>query len=224
VLVQRRVRAWWLLVPLAAAAWALVHASGIHATVAGVLLGFAVPVRRRSAGPGPGLAEHFEHRFRPISAGFAVPVFAFFAAGVSVVDGAGIPATLADPVTQGVVAGLVVGKPIGVLAATWLTQRLTRARLAEGISWWDVLGLAHRDRLHGLVADRRARVRHGHRGGGRRQDRRVARLVVRDRAGRRGATDPQRPLPAPVRRSANCGGATAGHATRSGAVFCPWAR
>jgi Na+:H+ antiporter, NhaA family len=142
VLVQRRVRAWWLLLPLAAAAWALVHASGIHATVAGVLLGFAVPVRRRSAGPGPGLAEHFEHRFRPISAGFAVPVFAFFAAGVSVVDGAGIPATLADPVTQGVVAGLVVGKPIGVLAATWLTQRLSRARLAEGLSWWDVLGLA----------------------------------------------------------------------------------
>ena len=142
VLVQRRVRAWWLLLPLAAAAWALVHASGIHATVAAVRLGFAVPVRRRSAGPGPGLAEHFEHRFRPISAGFAVPVFAFFAAGVSVVDGAGIPATLADPVTQAVVAGLVVGKPIGVLAATWLTQRLTRARLAEGISWWDVLGLA----------------------------------------------------------------------------------
>jgi Na+:H+ antiporter, NhaA family len=131
VLVQRRVRAWWLLLPLAAAAWALVHASGIHATVAGVLLGFAVPVRRRSAGPGPGLAEHFEHRFRPISAGLAVSVFAFFAAGVSVVDGAGIPATLADPVTQGVVAGLVVGK-IGVLAATRLTQRLTRAGWPKG--------------------------------------------------------------------------------------------
>jgi NhaA family Na+:H+ antiporter len=141
-LVQRRVRAWWLLLPLAVTAWALMHASGIHATVAGVLLGFAVPVRRRAAGPGPGLAEHFEHRFRPISAGFAVPVFAFFAAGVSVVDGAGITAALADPVTQGVVVGLVVGKPVGVLAATWLVQRLTRAQLAEGLSWWDVLGLA----------------------------------------------------------------------------------
>ena len=81
LLVQRRVRSWWLLLPLAAATWALVHASGVHATVAGVLLGFAVPVRRRAPGPGPGLAEHFEHRFRPISAGVAVPVFAFFAAG-----------------------------------------------------------------------------------------------------------------------------------------------
>ncbi|WP_203786415.1 Na+/H+ antiporter NhaA, partial [Paractinoplanes rishiriensis] len=43
VLVQRRVRSWWLLLPLAAATWALVHASGVHATVAGVLLGFMVP-------------------------------------------------------------------------------------------------------------------------------------------------------------------------------------
>ncbi|MEO5654157.1 MAG: Na+/H+ antiporter NhaA, partial [Marmoricola sp.] len=65
LLVQRRVRSWYLLLPLAFAAWALVHESGVHATVAGVLLGFAVPVLRSHAagGPdaGPGLAEHFEH-------------------------------------------------------------------------------------------------------------------------------------------------------------------
>ena len=82
VLVHRRVRSWWLLLPLAAATWVLMHLSGVHATVAGVLLGFTVPVIRRAEGPGPGLAEHFEHRFRPLSAGVAVPVFAFFAAGV----------------------------------------------------------------------------------------------------------------------------------------------
>jgi NhaA family Na+:H+ antiporter len=139
VLVQRRVRSWWLLLPLAAVAWALVHASGVHATVAGVLLGFTVPVIRRAEGPGPGLAEHFEHRFRPLSAGFAVPVFAFFAAGVSVVDAGG---SVLDGVTVGIVVGLVVGKAIGVLGSTWLVQRFTRAQLAEGLSWWDVFGLA----------------------------------------------------------------------------------
>ena len=73
--VQRRIRSWWLLVPLAVATWVLMHESGVHATVAGVLLGFAVPVRRSHAagGPeaGPGLAEHFEHRIRPLSAGVA---------------------------------------------------------------------------------------------------------------------------------------------------------
>jgi NhaA family Na+:H+ antiporter len=139
LLVQRRVRSWWLLLPLAAVAWALVHASGVHATVAGVLLGFTVPVIRRAEGPGPGLAEHFEHRFRPLSAGFAVPVFAFFAAGVSVVDAGG---SVLDGVTVGIVVGLVVGKAIGVLGSTWLVQRFTRAQLAEGLSWWDVFGLA----------------------------------------------------------------------------------
>ena len=139
VLVQRRVRTGWLLLPLAAATWALVHASGVHATVAGVLLGLAVPVVRRSAGEGPGLAEHLEHRFRPLSAGVAVPLFAFLAAGVAVGDG-GIDLT--DPVTAGALLGLVVGKPVGVLGATWLVARFTRAELAEELGWGDVLGLA----------------------------------------------------------------------------------
>ncbi len=48
---------------LAAATWALVHAGGTRAAVAGILLAFSVPVNRRAEGPGPGLAEHFEHRF-----------------------------------------------------------------------------------------------------------------------------------------------------------------
>ena len=77
--VQRGFGRWWLLVPLAVATWALVHASGVHATVAGVLLGFTVPVLGRHAS-----AEDFEHILRPLSAGIAVPVFAFFAAGVTV--------------------------------------------------------------------------------------------------------------------------------------------
>jgi NhaA family Na+:H+ antiporter len=142
MLVQRRVRSWWLLLPLAAATWVLVHASGVHATVAGVLLGFMVPVLRRLPGDGHGLAEHFEHRWRPLSAGFAVPVFAFFAAGVSVAGAGGLGETLRDPVTIGIVLGLVVGKCVGVLGSTWLVQRFTRASLGDGVSWWDVLGLA----------------------------------------------------------------------------------
>jgi NhaA family Na+:H+ antiporter len=141
-LVRRRVRAWWLLLPPALATWVLVHESGVHATVAGVLLAFTVPVLRRTPGAGPGLAEHFEHRWRPLSAGFAVPVFAFFAAGVSIAGTGGLGASLRDPVTIGVVAGLVLGKVVGITGATWLVQRFTRAELADGLSWWDVIGLA----------------------------------------------------------------------------------
>ena len=142
LLVQRRVRSWWLLLPLAVATWGLVHASGVHATVAGVALGFAVPVVRRAAGDGPGLAEHFEHRFRPLSSGFAVPVFALLSAGVVVGGFGGLRDAVANPVAVGVVVGLVLGKPIGVIGATWLVARFTRAELAPDLRWSDVTGLA----------------------------------------------------------------------------------
>ncbi|MEV0157278.1 Na+/H+ antiporter NhaA [Micromonospora sp. NPDC050686] len=140
LLVQRRKTWWWALVPLAVLAWALVHVSGVHATVAGVLLGFTVPVLGGKGG-GPGLAEHLEHRLRPVSAGFAVPVFAFFAAGVSLRD-ADLGAVLTDPVVIGIVAGLVLGKAIGILGSTWLLARFTRAELDENIRWADLLGVA----------------------------------------------------------------------------------
>ena len=146
LLVQRRVRSWWLLLPLAAATWVLVHESGVHATVAGVLLGFTVPVLRSQAagGPeaGPGLAEHFEHRIRPLSAGVAVPVFAFFAAGVTIGGVHGLTQSLGDRVALGIIAGLVVGKMIGILGSTYLMARFTRARLDSDLRWVDVLGLS----------------------------------------------------------------------------------
>jgi NhaA family Na+:H+ antiporter len=144
LLVQKRIRSWWLLIPLALIAWALMHASGIHATVAGVLLGFTVPViRSRAAGgpeAGPGMAEHFEHLWRPVSAGFAVPVFAFFSAGVTVGGLSGLVTSLQDRVALGIVVALVVGKATGIFGATALVSRFTRARLDESLSWWDVLG------------------------------------------------------------------------------------
>ena len=146
LLVQRRVRVWWLLLPLAALTWGLVHASGVHATVAGVLLAFTVPVIRSEAAggrdAGPGLAEHFEHRIRPFSAGFAVPVFAFFAAGVSVGGLSGLSASLRDSVTLGIIVGLVAGKTLGVFGSTYLVARFTRATLDDDLRWVDVLGVA----------------------------------------------------------------------------------
>ncbi|HEU5038406.1 MAG TPA: Na+/H+ antiporter NhaA [Nocardioides sp.] len=141
-LVQRRIHAWWLLVPLALVAWALVHESGVHATVAGVLLGFAVPVRRRDGADGPGLAEHLEHLVRPVSAGLAVPVFAFFAAGVHLGGWQGIVDALTDPVALGVICGLVIGKPIGIAGCTWLLHTFTHAELDDELSWTDVVGMA----------------------------------------------------------------------------------
>ena len=144
LLVQKRVRSWYLLLPLAATTWAFVHASGIHATVAGVLLAFAVPVAAsgRKGEPASGLAESFEHRMRPFSAGFAVPVFAFFSAGVALGGAEGLGAALRDPVAVGIVLALVAGKTVGVFGTTFLITKTTRARLDEGLKWIDVAGLA----------------------------------------------------------------------------------
>jgi NhaA family Na+:H+ antiporter len=138
LLVRRARTPGWLLVPIAVPAWALMHASGVHATVAGVLLGFAVPVLAR--GDRPARAERYEHRWRPVSAGFAVPVFALFAAGVPL---AGVDAgLLTEPVFLGVVAGLLLGKSLGIFGSTWLLARFTRAELDSGISWIDLFGVA----------------------------------------------------------------------------------
>ncbi|MDT0201720.1 Na+/H+ antiporter NhaA [Nocardioides sp. AE5] len=136
---------WLILLPVGLVAWAFMHASGIHATIAGVLLGFTIPVLHhksdRADSAGPGLAEQFEHRFRPLSAGFAVPLFAFFSAGVAVGGLDGFASALTDPLTVGIVAALVLGKPIGILTTTWLVSKTLRIRLDLALRWVDLTGV-----------------------------------------------------------------------------------
>jgi Na+:H+ antiporter, NhaA family len=140
-LLQRRFTAWWLLLPLALLTWALVHESGVHATVAGVLLALTVPVAANRGGE-VGLAERFEDRIRPLSAGVAVPIFALLSAGVAVAGLDGLADAASDPVAIGIVLGLVVGKAVGVFASAGLVSRFTHARLDDDLDWWDVFGAA----------------------------------------------------------------------------------
>ena len=111
--------------------------------MAGVLLGLLVPVSRElEEDPDRhSLAERLEHKIRPFSAGFAVPVFAFFAAGVTVVGG-GLSGAFTDPVAIGVVVALVLGKAVGIFGSTWTMARFTRAELDDDLTWTDVFGLA----------------------------------------------------------------------------------
>ncbi len=108
--------------------------------------GAAGPARPGLQAPGArpdqhSLAERIEHGLRPWSAGLAVRVFAFFAAGVTIGPG-GLAATFADPAALGVVVGLVAGKCLGVFGGTYLFARFTRATLDEDLAWSDVLGLS----------------------------------------------------------------------------------
>ncbi len=136
---RRRRPPWILAAVVGVAAWVLMHDSGVHATIAGVLLGVAVPLHGKAGEP---MIEDLEHRWRPLSAGVAVPLFALLTAGVTFVGGPGLLETMADPVAIGILAGLVVGKPVGIMVATRLTASLTRARLDAGITWSDMTGLS----------------------------------------------------------------------------------
>ncbi|TCC29803.1 Na+/H+ antiporter NhaA [Kribbella sindirgiensis] len=140
VLQRRRVRTPFLYVPIAIGAWWFMHESGIHATIAGVALGL---VTRVVADPGEdeAPAERIEHRLRPWSAAVAVPLFALFAAGVTL-SGSAVRQLLTDPVAIGIVAGLLAGKAIGVFGGSWLTARFTRAELNSDLAWRDVAAVS----------------------------------------------------------------------------------
>ena len=154
VAVQRGTRAWFVLVPLALVTWALVHASGVHATVAGVLLGFAVPVKateraRVLVGTDhqghrvyDGLAAHFADRWEVISSSVAVPIFAFFSTGVTVGGLAGLSASLTDSIAVGIVAGLVVGKAVGITGTVALLTRSRAFVLDAAIGWAELVGMS----------------------------------------------------------------------------------
>ena len=140
--------AWVILLPLGFVVWILMYNSGIHATIAGVLLGFATPVLKtrphviNDEDPAQGLAPTLEHRFRPLSNGLAVPIFAFFSAGVAVGGVEGIRSAATDTVAVGIVLGLVLGKTIGVFASAWLMDRFTPASKDRDYQWIDMAGLA----------------------------------------------------------------------------------
>ncbi len=152
VLTQRGRYAWYLLLPLAVLTWALVHAAGVHATVAGVLLGFTVPVlatqgARAQSGTTEdgepvydGLTAHLADQWGIVSTLVAVPVFAFFAAGVTVGGLEGLRSALSDPITVGIMAGLVLGKPIGIVGTSFLLSRLPSFGLDGSLRWVDLVG------------------------------------------------------------------------------------
>ena len=137
VLQRLRVRSLVLYVPLAVGTWWLVHESGIHATIAGVALGLLTRVRPDTDEENSP-AERVEHLLSPVSSGLAVPFFALMSAGVVVSGGGDL---VRDPVVLGIVAGLVVGKPLGVFGGVWLLTRFTRADLSGDLTYRDVIGV-----------------------------------------------------------------------------------
>lgn len=125
-----------LYVPLAFLAWYCLFQSGVHATVAGVVLGLLTRVRL-DPGEASSPADRMSHLIHPVSAGLCVPLFAFFASGVDL-RSTGLLGALSNPIAIGVLIGLVIGKPVGVFGTAWLTARFTRAQLNPLLAWRDI--------------------------------------------------------------------------------------
>lgn len=122
--------------PLGALLWYFMHESGVHATLAGVVLALTIPIDETGHSP----LHRLEHGLHKWVAFFIVPIFGFANAGVSL---AGVTiAHLADPVTIGVAAGLFAGKQIGVFTSTWLAVRSRLALMPTGASWPQIYGVA----------------------------------------------------------------------------------
>lgn len=117
--------------------WVAVLKSGVHATLAGILIAFCIPLRDRRGGSPLRRLEHDLHG--PV-AFVVLPVFAFANAGLSF-DGMSLDSML-HPVALGVWSGLVFGKPIGILAFTWFAVLAGFARLPAAVSWMQLLGVA----------------------------------------------------------------------------------
>ncbi|MGH6717913.1 MAG: Na+/H+ antiporter NhaA [Alphaproteobacteria bacterium] len=112
--------------------WVCVLKSGVHATLAGVALGLAIPLKTRGD-PGTSPLRHLEHVLHPWVAYMIVPLFGFANAGVGFA-GIGV-SDLVAPVPLGIVLGLFIGKQLGVFGAAWLVVRAGVARLPAGVSW-----------------------------------------------------------------------------------------
>ena len=119
--------------------WVAVLKSGIHATLAGIVLAMFIPLRTTNEGKEP-LLIRLEHDLHATVAFIILPVFAFANAGINLsgfklVD-------LAAPVPMGIALGLVVGKQVGIFSIVWLAVKVGLAKLPENVSWMQMYGLS----------------------------------------------------------------------------------
>lgn len=118
--------------------WVCVLKSGVHATLAGVVLAFCIPLRTTDAESTPLLT--LEHALHPWVAYGILPLFAFANAGVSL-SGVTLE-SFTHPVPMGIAAGLLAGKAVGVFGLTWLAIKIGIAKLPSGSNWGQVLGVS----------------------------------------------------------------------------------
>jgi NhaA family Na+:H+ antiporter len=120
--------------------WVAVLKSGVHATLAGVVIAMFIPLKSGGRGEHESPLRHLEHVLHPWVAFGVLPIFAFANAGVPLA-GLSLGDTLL-PVPLGIVLGLFIGKQIGIFVFSWLAVQFRAASLPEGVSWMKLYGAA----------------------------------------------------------------------------------
>ncbi|MGF1708019.1 Na+/H+ antiporter NhaA [Enterovibrio baiacu] len=127
---------WYMLV--GAILWFSVLKSGVHATLAGVVLGFAIPLEGGKDGKSP--LKTLEHAIHPYAAFLILPLFAFANAGVSL-EGVSFE-SLTNTLPLGIALGLLVGKPLGIFTFSWLSVKMGVARLPESVNFKQIFAVS----------------------------------------------------------------------------------
>ncbi|WP_446751366.1 Na+/H+ antiporter NhaA [Vibrio sp. S17_S38] len=127
---------WYLLVGFIL--WVSVLQSGVHATLAGVVIGFTIPLKGKEEQRSP--LKHLEHALHPYVSFLILPLFAFANAGISLqgVSMSGLTSML----PLGIALGLLVGKPLGVFSFSWISVKLGFAKLPEGINFKQIFAVS----------------------------------------------------------------------------------
>ncbi len=120
--------------------WIAVLKSGIHATLAGVAIGLAIPIKAVRNGKSFSPLRETEQQLYPWVALGVVPTFAFFNSGIAL--SASTVDALLSPASLGIVVGLLAGKQLGIFGAVWLAAKAGIAKLPDGANWWQVYGVA----------------------------------------------------------------------------------
>jgi Na+:H+ antiporter, NhaA family len=138
VIVMRRlgVNRIWPYVVVGVPFWFCTLESGVHATIAGVILGLATPARPLD---GRRVLEELEHHLHPVSAFVVVPLFALANTGIVLSTGR-LSDAVGSTLASGIVLGLLVGKPVGIAAGTWVARAARIGRLPDGMTFVHVIG------------------------------------------------------------------------------------
>ncbi len=140
ILSIKQVRAVAIHLPLGLLLWWLVHHSGVHATIAGCVLGFLMP-NTDSNPDDPTPLERWVSRLHPISGFVIMPIFALANAGLSFA-GFEWQRLWTDTLISGISYGLLIGKPVGIFGASWIAIRVGLAKLPEDVRYSHLLGAA----------------------------------------------------------------------------------